>query len=129
MSSTHKHFFQKLLRPSLGVVPAHELGGLTNATVDAPLVLVSLGVVRLVNEASLDAVDVENIQVRQARLNTFPSKLDLHGQETKRVNGGVNRFFEKITQRLWGCPDVCQAQIAHIRSRHCQPLLVECKVW
>ena len=95
MSSTHQHFFQKLLRPSLGVVPAHELSGLTNATVDAPFVLVSLGVVRLVDEANLDAVHIQHVQVGQTRHHPLPAVVDLHGRHSKETVGGVNNFFRK----------------------------------
>lgn len=103
MSSTHQHFFQKILSTSLGWIPANKLGSITNSTVDAPLVLAAVAVTKLVDETNLDPIEVQDVEVRKRRgSNPFPVVVNLHGLKTKRVNGGVNGFFEKNHSWLVG---------------------------
>ena len=66
---------------------------------NAPFVLVSLGVMGLVNETNLDALDTQDIEVGKRSIDSFPAVVDLHGYklpETKTPSTLILFFLIRI---------------------------------
>jgi len=83
------------LGTSLGVVPAQELGHVTNSTVHPPFVFVVTGVTGLVNESNLHVIDVQHVEVGKTGVDSFPTEVDLHVRKLLGIDWQFKPFFEK----------------------------------